>query len=75
MKKIIIWYNPNKDTFYYKIVRGIYYESYNYEIGSVNSYGHIIKFIIPLNDVIDFKQRTIKQQFYFRLYSFLKKKI
>jgi len=47
MKKIVVWYNPNKDIYYYKIVRGIFYERYDYVPGSVNNYGHIICLVIP----------------------------
>ena len=46
MKKIVVWYNPNKDIYYYRIVRGIFYERYDYVPGAVNNYGHVIVVVI-----------------------------
>lgn len=37
MKKLVVWYNPSKKIYYYRIVRGIYYERYDYKEGSVNN--------------------------------------
>lgn len=51
MKKLVIWYNPNKDIYYYRIVRGIFYERYDYKEGSVNNYGHVIVLIIPIYNI------------------------
>lgn len=47
MKKIVVWYNPNKDIYYYRIIKSYFYERYNYSVGSINNYGHIIVLIIP----------------------------
>lgn len=52
MKKIVIWHNVQKDTYYFKIVRGLFYERYNYEIGAINNYGHKIVLIIPYDRII-----------------------
>ena len=51
MKKIVVWYNPNKDIYYYRIVRGIFYERYDYVCGSINNYGHIIVCVIPVYNI------------------------
>lgn len=45
MKKIIIWHNLNKDTYYYRIVKGFYR---NYEVGFINQYNHQIILIIDI---------------------------
>lgn len=42
-RKIVVWFNPHKKTYYYKMVKCTYR---NYKIGDNNSYGHKILFII-----------------------------
>lgn len=78
MKKLVVWYNPTKNLYYYRVVRGIFYEGYSYEVGAVNSFGHIIVLVISFNDLLlnynnrwvinDLKTRVINC-----LISFLKK--
>ena len=51
MKKIIVWCNPYKREFYYKIVKHHYLD---YRVGMVNSYGHFIVLIIPNIKNIEF---------------------
>ena len=66
MYHIIVWYNPNKDSYYY---RKAYYLSNEREIGFKNNYGHEIVLIIDLcnNEKISLKRRIID-----RLIMFLK---
>lgn len=45
MNSICVWYNPKSKQYYHKIVRGF---AFNYEIGQVNSYGHILIYIIKI---------------------------
>ena len=52
MKKVVVWFNPNKNVYYHKCIYCHYSEHYTYEIGSLNSYGHIIVDIIPLADYV-----------------------
>lgn len=49
MKKMYIWHNLNKDTYYYKINDGTYK---NYKIGDYNSYNHQLVLIIE-NEVLE----------------------
>lgn len=51
MKKIVIWCNPYKKEFYYKIVKHRYLD---YRVGMVNSYGHFIVLIIPNIKYLEF---------------------
>lgn len=78
MKKVIVWYNPNKDIYYHRLIKCHYAEAnYTYEIGSLNSYNHVIVDIIPLSEyLVDYdynyfvhlKRKTIN-----KCISFLKK--
>lgn len=43
MKSIIVWYNPNKDVYYYKVSSGTYAK---YFVGFRNQYNHEIVLII-----------------------------
>lgn len=45
-KLLVVWYNPNDNSHYYKIVNGYYYQ--NYHEGYVNGYGHMICIVIPV---------------------------
>lgn len=71
MKKLVVWYNSKNDTYYYRIVKTIYYEGYAYEVGSTNSYGHVIVLVIPLNDII--KPPTLKKTIINKCVVFLKR--
>lgn len=72
MKKYVVWYNPNKNTYYYKLIRSLYYERYDYIVGSQNSYGHIIVCVIPYPYE---EHYTLKKRVYRSMYTFLRKKI
>lgn len=45
MYEVVVWYNPNKDSYYY---RKYSYIHYCHEIGFKNGYGHEIVLIIDL---------------------------
>ena len=49
-KKIVVWYNPFKNYYYYKIV-SFHYRPY--EVGVKNSFGHIIVLVIPNIKVLE----------------------
>lgn len=58
---LAIWYNPNKDVYYYKFVRRFYQY---YDVGSKNSFGHILVLLIPVDFKIKkdkLKKRLIKR--------------
>lgn len=79
MKRLVVWYNSRNNSYYYKIVRGFFYESYDYVVGAVNSYGHTIVLIIELNDVFFssikpfYPMYSMKDKIIKKLISFLKK--
>ena len=77
MKKLVVWFNPNKNEYYYRVVRGIFYERYDYVVGAVNNYGHIIVLVIDFNDLstylVNYSRDSIKTRTIRRLISFLKK--
>ena len=62
MKKLVVWYNPNKNTYYYRVVRGFFYERYEYKEGSINNYGHVIVLVIPVYKIelitLPYSQKT-----------------
>lgn len=61
-QKIIVWFNPHKNSYYYKMVKGTYA---NYEVGYTNSYNHKIIFIIDnvyvVKPKVSIKTRLIKR--------------
>lgn len=60
MYHVIVWYNPNKDSYYY---RKYLYVRELYNIGYKNNYGHEIVLIIDLtsNEKISLKRRVINR--------------
>lgn len=54
MKKIIVWCNPYKKEFYFKIVSHRYMD---YRVGACNSYDHFIVLIIPNIKKLEFYQQ------------------
>lgn len=55
MNRCIVWYNPTKNVYYHKIVKG-HYEYFDYSVGNKNSYGHEIIHVI---DNFDFKVKRV----------------
>lgn len=53
--KIIVWYNPHKDSYYYRYVTGIYRD---YQIGYTDSYDHVV--ILIIDDEKIFEPTVIK---------------
>lgn len=71
MKTLVIWYNENNKTYYHRLVRGSYIEQ-DYNIGSRNSYGHVI--VHKIEDFDYYKKRIpLKKQIVNKSISFLQK--
>lgn len=66
MDIIVVWFNPNKNEYYYKIVKG-YYRKYN--INDKNRYGHVIILTIPLYKL--FYKVPIRRKVITKVISFL----
>ena len=67
---LIIWYNPNKNIYYYKYVNGFYQDYY---VGFVNQYDHVVVLVIKL---IYFKERQpLRKRIKRKLISFLEKNL
>lgn len=59
MKDIVIWYNPNKNTYYFKYVNNIFDLYY---VGKKNQYNHIVILVINLyKENIICKQSILKR--------------
>ena len=48
--KIIVWYNPHKNSYYYKYVTGVYLD---YKIGFTNLYDHVVILIIDDESILE----------------------
>lgn len=70
MKRLlVIWFNKNKNSYYYKFVSGFYCK---YEVGYVNQYDHEVIMIIDVyNDLL--KKVSLKKRVITKLISFLQK--
>lgn len=68
IRKLCIWHNIKKDIYYHRIVKGLFYESYEYKVGAINSYGHELVYIIDLE-----YQSSLKDSMVNKLISFLRK--
>lgn len=71
MKKIVIWYNPNKRIYYYKLVWGFYA---NYYVGYRNQFNHEVVLIIDRVD-IKIKKDPLKTRVLTGIINYLQKKI
>lgn len=69
MKTIVVWYNTNNDTYYYRCVCNIIPK---YEVGFVNSYKHVVVLTIDLYKDIIYKT-PLKTRVIRRLIAFLHK--
>ena len=56
--KIIVWFNPNSHTYYYRLVRGYYAK---YEVGYKNSYDHEVILIIDIYRDLVHKEKLSKR--------------
>lgn len=70
MYKLIVWYNPRKQQFYHKIVRGYYTD---YKIGFKNQYNHSIVYIISLEKQYKITKRRLKESIIETIILYLKK--
>lgn len=66
MHTIVIYYNPHKKEYYYKIVKGYYRK---YVVGNKNKYGHITLLVIEYKDI--YKRPTLLRKVIKKLISFL----
>lgn len=60
-KLLIIWFNPNKQSYYYRYVSGFYQDYY---VGYKNQYGHVIIMIFELDlpySKISFRKRILRK--------------
>ena len=71
MKRIIIWHNPNKNNYYYRVIKTNYVE---YEIGYKNSYDHEIVLIID-DLLLQHNRNSLKRRLIKKIIRFLDKKI
>ena len=58
MKQLVVWYNPKKDIYYYRVINdwfGRYYE------GFINQYGHKVVCYIDIYDELIHKDPFIKK--------------
>lgn len=62
MKKLIIWYNPNKNIYYWKYVYNLFNKYY---VGYTNQYNHKILLIIDIyKDIyykVPFRKKVIRK--------------
>ena len=70
MYKLIVWYNPRKQSYYHKIVRGFYT---NYNIGFKNQYNNTIVYIISLEKQFKIPKKRLKEQIIDNIILYLRK--
>lgn len=69
MYRVIVWHNLNKNTYYYKIIRGTYNE---YRVGYINHYNH--KIIVIVEDIYLHEYKVpLRKRVISRLISFLQR--
>lgn len=66
---ITIWFNRNKNQYYYKKVKGTYMQ---YEVGYVNQYNHELLLVIDVTDTL-YRQVSLKTRVINRLIDLLYK--
>ena len=71
MRIIVIWYNPNKRIYYYKLVWGFYTRYY---VGYRNQYNHEVVLIIDRVDIM-VKKDPLKTRVLTRIINYLQKKL
>lgn len=72
MKRLIVWFNPNNKTYYYKIVKTYYVD---YFVGYKNSYNHEVVLVI---DNLYFEQKrtnSLKKRLIKKIIRFLNRKL
>ena len=61
MIKIIVWYNPKKDSYKWKKVCDVFDRYY---VGFTNQYGHIVVVVIDLYKELIYKMPLRKKSYY-----------
>ena len=56
MGRFIIWHNLNNDTYYFKYVKGMYYD---YKIGLINQYNHEVILIIDVSRYFNYRKTIV----------------
>lgn len=69
MNQIIVWHNLNKNTYYYKIIKGTYKK---YSVGYINQYNHEVILIID-NIYTEIYKVSKRKKVLTKLISFLQK--
>lgn len=69
-KYIVVYYNPNRKEYYYKVVKYA-----NYDPGYENSYGHKVILTINVMDIWYPPKISIRERLLKRLISFLENKL
>lgn len=67
MPIVVVWFNPNKKEYYYKIVKGYYKR---YFVGYKNQYNHEVILVIPLKYEVIYKI-PLRKKVLTKLISFL----
>lgn len=71
MKKIVVWHNLNKNTYYYRIVKCSYRD---YEVGFINQYNHEVILNIDIyKEFTQFYRMPLKKRVIKKAISFLHK--
>lgn len=69
MKKIVVWYNPNKQIYYYRYIHDIFNRYFE---GYVNQYSHKVIMTIDLYKEIIYRPK-LKNKVLSRLIRFLQR--
>lgn len=66
---IIVWQKQD-GSYYYRKIKGWYK---NYPIGFINSYGHTVILVINLDDLVYFRQKSLKTRLISKIIRVLEK--
>lgn len=58
MKSLIVWFNPNKNEYYYKVIYNLFGK---YEVGYINQYNHIVILVIDIYKELIYKMPLRKK--------------
>lgn len=58
MKYLVVWYNPKKDFYYYRIIHDVFGR---YHVGYINQYGHKVIVYIDVYEELIRKDSFIKR--------------
>ena len=57
MKSLVVWFNPNKNKYYYKVV---YNFNNRFYVGFQNQYKHIVILVIDIYKELVYKEPLLK---------------